>query len=174
MPVAWGLILLMGIGPYIPWRKASILTLKEILTIPFFVGFCSLPFFYLTGIQDYYALAALSVTLFTLTAIARDFSALAKMWAKHDGISLLRGLIKAFRQNPRKSAGILTHLGVLVMTIGIVCSTLFQTEKMQIIKPNETLALNNYKIKLTALYPVTGVNWSGHEGLLRCMIKRII
>jgi cytochrome c-type biogenesis protein CcmF len=165
MPVAWGLILLMGIGPYIPWRKSSVSAVKDILTVPFCVGFCALPFFYLVGIRDGYALSAISVTLFTLTAIVRDFSALAKMWANRDGITVSRGLIKAFRQNPRKSAGILTHLGVLVMTVGIVCSTLFQTEKMQLIKPGETITLNHYRVKLVSLYPVTGVNWSGHEGL---------
>ncbi|MBI3597907.1 MAG: heme lyase CcmF/NrfE family subunit, partial [Nitrospirae bacterium] len=165
MPVAWGLILLMGIGPYIPWRKSNVSALKDILSVPFFVGFCSLPFFYLVGVRDGYALSAIAVTLFTLTAIVRDFSALAKMWAERDGISFPRGLLKAFRQNPRKSAGILTHVGVLVLTIGVVCSTLFQTEKMQIMKLGETVALNNYQVKLTQLYPVTGVNWSGQEGV---------
>jgi len=171
MPVAWGLILLMGIGPYIPWRKSSVASLKGIVTLPFFVAFCSLPLFYLVGIQDIYALLALSITLFTLTAIVRDYSALAKMWAERDGVSLSRGLARAFRQNPRKSAGMLTHLGVLVMTVGIVFSTLFQTEKIQVIKPGETLALNNYQVKLVELYPVTGVNWSGYEGLFEVYDK---
>jgi len=171
MPVAWGLILLMGIGPYIPWRKSSVSALKDIVTIPFSVAFCSLLFFYLTGIQDIYALLALSITLFTLTAMVRDYSILAKMWAVRDGVSLSRGLARAFRQNPRKSAGMLTHLGVLVMTIGIVCSTLFQTEKMQIVKPGETVTLNNYQVKLIKLFPVTGVNWSGFEGLFEVYDK---
>lgn len=171
MPVAWGLILLMGIGPYIPWRKSSVAALKDVVTVPFAIGFCSLPFFYLVGVRDGYALSAIAVTLFTLTAIVRDFYALATMWSERDSISLSRGLVKAFRQNPRKSAGILTHVGVLVMTVGIVCSTLFQTEKIQVIKPGETLALNNYQVKFIKLLPVAGGNWSGHEGVFEIYDK---
>ncbi len=165
MPVAWGLILLMGIGPYIPWRKCSTTAIKEILTPPFSVGFCSIPVFYLVGISDPYALAALSVTLFTLASMERDFAKLARFWADHDGKSIWHGMRSALSKNPRKTAGTLTHLGVLVLTVGVVFSTLFQTEKMQIMKPGEEVILNEYRVKLIQLSPAKGGNWSGHEAL---------
>jgi cytochrome c-type biogenesis protein CcmF len=163
MPVAWGLIFLMGVGPYIPWRKCSVAALRAIFTLPLSVGFCSVPFLYLVGITDPYALAALSVTLFTGTAIVQDYFKLASVFSDREGINLFRGFLRGLNQNPRKAAGILTHVGILVMTVGVVFSTLFQTEKMQIIKPGEVMPLNQYQVKLQKIYPTTGGNWSGYQ-----------
>jgi cytochrome c-type biogenesis protein CcmF len=171
MPIAWGLILLMGIGPYIPWRKCSIAAIKDILTVPFAIGCCALPVLYLIGMRDIYALAALSVTFFTGTAIVRDYLQLTQMWADRYQLSKPRAFLKVLRQNPRKTAGILTHVGVLVMTIGVVCSTLFQAEKIQAMKPSESVLLNDYRFKLIQIYPVTGSNWSGHEGFFEVYDK---
>ncbi|MEK7286644.1 MAG: heme lyase CcmF/NrfE family subunit [Nitrospirota bacterium] len=171
MPVAWGLILLMGIGPYIPWRKCSIAAIKDILTVPFAIGFCALPLLYVMGMRDMYALAALSVTFFTGTAIVRDYLQLTKMWADRYQLKKSSAFLKVLRQNPRKTAGILTHVGVLVMTIGVVCSTLFQAEKIQAMKPSESVMLNDYRFKLIQIYPVTGSNWSGHEGFFEVYDK---
>jgi cytochrome c-type biogenesis protein CcmF len=163
MPVAWGIIFLMGIGPYIPWRKCSVSALKDIFTLPLTIAFCSLPTFYLMGIRDGYALSALSVTFFTGTSIIQDYVNLGKMWAEREATSLMTGILRGLRQNPRKTAGILTHVGVLVMTVGIVASTLFQAEKMEIMKPGDSILLNQYDFKLLELYPAKGGNWSGHE-----------
>ncbi len=169
MPVAWGIILLMGIGPYIPWRKCSVSALKDIFTLPLTVAFCSLPTFYLIGIRDGYALSALSVTFFTGTAIIQDYVNLGKMWADREQTGLMTGIVRGLKQNPRKTAGILTHVGVLVMTVGIVASTLFQAEKMEIMKPGDVISLNQYDFKLLKLYPTTGGNWAGHEAHFEIM-----
>ena len=41
MPVALGLLFLMGVGPYIPWRKASPDSLKKHFRVPLIVGLAS-------------------------------------------------------------------------------------------------------------------------------------
>ncbi len=165
MPVALGLIFLMGIGPYIPWRKASLPSLKALFLKPTLVATGAFGFFVVGGIRDAYALAGLWVVVFVATAIVLDFNQIATFWAGHDGINRAKGLLVAYRKNPRRIAGIVTHIGVLVTVTGIIFSTIYQTEVMVPMKPGETIPLGAYRLKLLQLYPAQGPNWTAQEGL---------
>jgi len=165
MPVALGLVFLMGIGPYIPWRKASLTGLKALFLKPLLIATGALGFLIVGGIRDAYALAGLWVVVFVIVAIVLDFNQIATFWAGHDGVSRLRGLGVAYRKNPRRMAGIITHIGVLVMVTGIIVSTIYQTEVMVPMKPGEAIRLGPYRLKLLQLYPAQGPNWTAQEGL---------
>ena len=165
MPVALGLVFLMGIGPYIPWRKASIGNLKTLFLKPTLIATGALGFFVVGGIRDAYALAGLWVVTFVAAAIAFDFHQIATFWAGHDGVNRWEGFRIAHRKNPRRIAGIVTHIGVLVMVTGIIFSTIYQTEAITILKPGESIRLKEYSVKLLQLYPAQGPNWTAQEGL---------
>lgn len=165
MPVALGLVFLMGIGPYIPWRKASAQNLKELFLMPGLIALGGLVLFALAGIRNSYALAGLTVVCFVAAAIFRDFAKISSFWAKREQVSTLRGFLTAYKKNPRRLSGILTHIGVLVMIIGIIFSTIYQTEKVLIMKPGEETGLGAYRIKLIRLYGAEGINWGGQEAL---------
>lgn len=167
MPVALGLIFLMGIGPYIPWRKASRESLKKHFLIPLLFSGAGLVFFAILGVHDLYALAGLTVVCFVLASIVSDFSKISMFWAKQRRVNHLSGLYVAFRQNPRRFAGIITHVGVLIMIVGIIFSTIYQTEKVVILKPGEEVTLNSFKIRLIKLYETTGPNWVAQEGFFQ-------
>ena len=166
MPVALGLIFLMGIGPYIPWRKADIGSLKTLFLKPILIAVGALGFFLVGGIRDSYALAGLFVVTFVAAVIVFDFNQIATFWAGHDGVNRLQGFGIAYRKNPRRMAGIVTHIGVLVMVTGMIFSTIYQTEVVTILKPGESIHLKSYRMKLLQLYPVEGPNWTAQEGLL--------
>ncbi len=146
MPIALGLVFLMGVGPYIPWRKASLENLKAHFLMPALAGGAGLFLFFLAGIHDLYALAGLTVVSFVLTSILLDFTRVSNFWARQRKINSLQGFYAAFRQNPRRVAGIITHIGVLIMIVGIIFSTIYQTEKVVILKPGEAVTLKSFKI----------------------------
>jgi len=166
MPVALGLIFLMGIGPYIPWRKSTPQNIKRLFGIPLLVALCILPVFYVFGVQKPYALAGLGVVFFVLTAVFLDFNKLAAFWAKREKVNRAQGLVSAYRGNPRRISGIIIHLGVLVMVVGIIFSSMYQTEKILIMKPGEEVGLKTFRFRMANLYAVEGVNWQGQEALI--------
>ncbi len=165
MPVALGLVLLMGIGPYIPWRKASVQNLKELFLMPTLIAFMGLGLFAVGGIRSLYALAGLAVVCFVGGAIFLDFFKIASFWAKRDQANHVKGFVSAYRKNPRRMAGIITHIGVLVMMVGMIFSTIYQTEKILIMKPGDEVPLDSYKFKMVNMYGAEGVNWAGQEAL---------
>jgi cytochrome c-type biogenesis protein CcmF len=165
MPIALGLILLMGVGPYIPWRKASFESLKKQFVFPLIIAGAGLVLFAIVGIRDLYALSGLTVVSFVLASILLDFKRISSFLAKQRKITALQGFYTSFRQNPRRVAGIITHIGVLIMVVGIIFSTIYQTEKVVILKPGEEVVLNSFRIKLIRLYETEGPNWHAQEGL---------
>lgn len=165
MPIALGLILLMGIGPYIPWRKASVDDLKGLFTKPLCIAGGVLILCVTAGMRSPYALAGLTVVSFVMSVIFTDFSRMSLFWARRTRVNPLKGFLLGCASNPRRMTGILTHIGVLVLVMGIIFSTIYQTEKMLIMRPGEKVALGAYNIKLTSLYRADGANWTGQEAL---------
>ncbi len=167
MPVALGLVFLMGIGPEIAWRKASLENLKKNFLTPLLIGLGTLGLAALLGVRRPIALGGLAVVGFVASTIALDFAKLSLFWAKRNQVNYLLGFFTAFAKNQRHWAGLFTHVGVLVLIIGVIASTIYQTEKVVPMSVGDELQLKDYTLKFTELRKVTGANWTAHEGVLR-------
>lgn len=165
VPLALGLFLLMGIGPYIPWRKATREHVKEALLIPTIAAVGAGAILMLVGVRHLYALAALMVVCFTGAAIVSDLAKISTFWAARKAVNPIRGLALALAKNPRRYFGIFTHVGVLVMVVGIIFSTVYQVEKVVLMRPGDDVILEPYRIRLASVAQVQGPNWIGHEGV---------
>jgi cytochrome c-type biogenesis protein CcmF len=165
IPVALGLVLLMGIGPYIPWRTASLENLKRIFLTPTFMAIGGGGIAALLGIRNLYALAGIVVVCFVLVAIILDFAKISALFARRSGTHVFSGIYQAFTSNQRRYSGIVTHVGVLVMVVGIIASTLYQTERVVFMKPGDQLQLQSYTVKFLGAREVEGPNWVAQEGI---------
>jgi len=165
MPVALGLIFLMGVGPYIPWRKTTARNIKELFGLPLMLGLGVGVLLFIFGVREEYALASMTVVSFVAAAIFIDFRKIALFWGKRDGVNPFLGFLSAYRRNPRRIAGLITHVGVLVMVVGITVSSLYQTEKILIMKPGDEVSLKTFQLRMARLYSTEGVNWEGKEAL---------
>ncbi len=167
MPIALGLLFLMGIGPYIPWRKASVANLKKSFTIPLIAGAVMVALLAITGIRNLYALTGTYVVAFSGMAIVMDFSKVSQLYAQRNSSNIFNGCLAAFTANQRRYAAMLTHIGVLVLVIGIIASTIYQTEKVVSMKVGDEMSIGDYRMKLTDLHDVEGANWKAAEGVFQ-------
>ncbi len=167
MPIALGLLFLMGIGPYIPWRKASVDSLKKSFSIPLLAGAVMVVVLAITGIRNLYALAGTYVVAFSGMAIVLDFGKVSQLYAQRNSSTIFKGCLAAFTANQRRYAAMLTHIGVLVLVIGIIASTIYQTEKVVSMQVGDEFTIADYRIKLTELHEVEGGNWKAEEGVFQ-------
>ncbi|MCZ6800001.1 MAG: heme lyase CcmF/NrfE family subunit [Nitrospirae bacterium] len=165
MPVALGLLLLMGIGPYIPWRKASLASLKKSFLAPVVVGIIATIVLFLLGIRSAYALAGTFVVGFAGSTHFMDIGNISSIYSKREGVNIFKGFVSAFTSNQRRYAGLITHLGVLVLVIGIIASTIYQTEKVVNLRVGDEFTLGEYQVKLNKIHEVEGSNWVAQEGV---------
>jgi cytochrome c-type biogenesis protein CcmF len=166
MPIALGLVFLMGVGPSIAWRKASMENLRKNFLLPALVGLAALAAAAVAGIRSPLALGGLAVVGFVASTIALDFGKLTAFWSARQHINLLAGFLTAFIKNQRRWAGLVTHFGVLILIIGIISSTIYQTEKVVSMRVGDQLQLGPYTITFKQLHAVTGANWTAQEGVM--------
>ncbi len=165
MPVALGLLFLMGVGPYIPWRKASPASLKKSFRVPLLVGLASTLLLAAFGVHGVFALLGAFVVGFAGAAITIDVGKISQMYARRESVNPLKGFLSAFRANQRRYAGLVTHVGVLVLVVGIIASTVYQTEKVVSLRVGDEFILDAYRVKLERIHEVRGKNWTAQEGV---------
>ncbi len=165
MPIALGLLFLMGIGPYIPWRKASASNLKKNFLVPLIVGLVTVILLLISGIYSLYALTGGFVVGFSGSAIFMDFGKISKLYANREHVNIFTGFLKAFSANQRRYSSLITHIGVLILVIGIIASTIYQTEKVVSMKVGDTFSIADYEMKLLNIHEVEGKNWKAQEGV---------
>ncbi|MXX09980.1 MAG: heme lyase CcmF/NrfE family subunit [Nitrospira sp. SB0677_bin_15] len=165
MPIALGLLFLMGVGPYIPWRKASRASLQKNFLVPTGVGLVSTVVLFAIGIRSVFALTGAFVVGFSGAAIFIDFGKISSLYARRESINLLKGFLSAFTANQRRYSGLVTHVGVLVLVIGIIASTVYQTEKVVSMRVGDEFVIDDYRVKLKRIHDVKGKNWSAQEGV---------
>lgn len=165
MPVALGLLLMMGIGPSIAWRKASTDNLKKNFLLPVLVAAVVTAGAWAIGIRTVFGMAGALTVSFVAATIFLDFAKISALWARRHQINYLAAFYQAFTNSQRRYAGIVTHIGVLVMVVGIIASTIYQVEKVVPMRIGDTMQLKEYTIRMVGLHEVTGANWTAEEGL---------
>ncbi|MBI5197964.1 MAG: heme lyase CcmF/NrfE family subunit [Nitrospirae bacterium] len=165
LPVVLGLLVLMGIGPMIAWRKASIENLRKNFLIPAAIALSGTGISAAFGIREAYPLVAMTLVYFVASTILIDLYKNADYWAKHSGINRLKGIYAAYSHNQRRYGGLVTHIGVLILILGVIGSAVYKLEKTVVMKPGDEFTLGAYAYKFQGLQDVQGVNWNGTEAL---------
>ncbi len=167
MPIALGLLFLMGVGPYIAWRKASPDNIKKNFLIPVIVALAATALAFALGFRSPFTIAGAFVVGFVTTTIATDIGKVSAFFARRDRVNVLRGFLTAFTVNQRRYAGMVTHIGVLILVVGIIASTVYKTEKVVSLRIGDDFTIGVYRIKLERVHDVEGPNWSAKEGVFQ-------
>jgi len=133
--------------------------------VPLAIGFVSTIVLFALGIHSVFALAGAFVVGFSGANILIDFGKISLLYSRRESINLMRGSLLAFTSNQRRYAGMVTHVGVLVLVIGIIASTVYQTEKVVSLRVGDEFMIDDYRIKLERIHEVRGKNWSAQEGV---------
>ena len=129
-PIGLALLFLTGVGPLIPWRKASGRELLRRFTAPLVVALVVLvPALMLA--QDgahWWAAAALVLAAFTLTCIGMEFWRGMKVRHQLGGVSWPGALGQLFVRNRRRYGGYIVHIGITLIIVGIACQGAFSSQ----------------------------------------------
>jgi cytochrome c-type biogenesis protein CcmF len=164
------LLLLMGIGPLIAWRKTSVRSLAKTLVWPV-----------ITSLIAGVALVLLGAGSSSPGLIAYTFSAFVLGTI---GLELIRGtratgsVFTLVARNRRRYGGYIVHAAVVLLAIGIAGSSAYGTNREVKLRPGQSASLAGYTLTYTGTEPIrndpnrTGeyavLNVSGHwHGTMR-------
>ncbi len=168
VPTGLALLLLMGVGPLLAWRRTSTESLQRQFLIPLIIGALTtilamvLESMRLRGALDpvmpsakvlgaayrdhVWALAGFGLCGFTLATIIQEFArGIAVAKRNNPKLSLLDAGIRLLVRARRRYGGYVIHLGVVLMFFGIAGKA-YGLERKVVIEPGDTVELGDYEI----------------------------
>jgi cytochrome c-type biogenesis protein CcmF len=158
VPLFGALYVLMGVGPLVAWKKSSLSSLGRAVRIPVALTAVLVIFLYVTGTQSPGALFSYGLVAFAgFTTILEYYRGVrARMQSR--GENALAALWRLFGRNRRRYGGYFIHLGVVVIGIGIIGSTVYQQQTQETINPGDKIALGNMSMVYKDVFQADAVD----------------
>jgi cytochrome c-type biogenesis protein CcmF len=145
-PLLGALLLLMGIGPLMPWRRASRDNLLNNFMIPVAGAVVGLAALVASGIRDPFAMLGFGLCLFVLGTILQEFARGTLARHRATGENYASALASLIRRNNRRYGGYIVHLAILLIGAGVVGSQVYQRQTQAALAPGQSVTLAGYTI----------------------------
>src|SRR6266850_17020 len=158
LPLFLSLIFLMGVGPLIAWRRASLESLKRNFLWPVALGIVAAAAAFALGVRSLLAALTLATTVFVAVTIAVDFTRATRA-RRRVGESLFPAMGGLLLRHNRRYGGFVVHLGILIIALGVMGSHAWSVQTETTLHRGETAELAGYRFRFDGL---TAVEESNH------------
>ena len=148
-PLLLTVIVLMGVGPMLPWRRATAMSLRRWLLGPTVVAILAFVSMLAAGLDEPIALMAFSVLVFVAASIAQEWlrGTLARRRA---GDGWAGGFVRHIAGNRPRHGGYVVHLAILVLAFGVVGTQFYDQRTDEVVRPGESFRIDNYRIEFVS------------------------
>ncbi|HEY2353363.1 MAG TPA: heme lyase CcmF/NrfE family subunit [Gaiellaceae bacterium] len=151
------LLLLMGIGPLVAWRRASLRSLGKTFVIPFATAVITGGILLLLGFgSSWVGLLAYTFSAFVLASIVLEFVR---------GRAAAGGIFRLISRNRRRYGGYIVHAAIVLLAIGIAGSNSYQTIREQHLRPGQSMEIAGYTATYRTVSGVKGPDYTGFRSL---------
>jgi cytochrome c-type biogenesis protein CcmF len=150
IPLFLSLIFLMGVGPLIAWRCASLENLKRNFLIPVAIGIAAAAVFRLVGVASALTVVTFALTVFTAATIGVDLVRATRARLR-TGERLLPAIGGLLLRHNRRYGGFVVHFGILVIALGVMGSHAWSVQTETTLKPGEKAELAGYQVRFDGL-----------------------
>ena len=149
VPIAFGLLLLTGVGPLIAWRRSSVESLRRAFFWPSIAALVLMVVLAVFGVYEHpYALVSFGLCMFVAATIFAEFYKGASAISVKSKVGLIPAAVELTHRNTRRYGGYLVHMGIVFMFIGYT-GTAFNQDTTKEVAPGGTFQLGHYNLKVT-------------------------
>jgi cytochrome c-type biogenesis protein CcmF len=161
------LLLLMGIGPLIAWRRASLRSLGRTFVWPLGVALAAGAILLAAGAgSSIPGLTAYTFSAFVLASIGLEFVRGTRARKALGASSWPAAFNSLMAQNRRRYGGYVVHAAIVLLAIGIVGSSAYQTVRDVRATPGQTVEVADYRLTYERLEQRTAANASETRAVL--------
>ncbi|GGK13385.1 cytochrome c biogenesis protein CcmF [Deinococcus malanensis] len=139
IPLGLGLLLLMGVGPLLPWRRAEGESLARALRPLLLAGLGAALLAFGLGVRGWGVLLTVALSAYNLVGLGL----LTSRAARQSG-----SLIGTLRAQPRRYGAYLAHIGLLVMALGLAFSTAYRRDAQVTLNLGAPVTLLSEQLRL--------------------------
>jgi cytochrome c-type biogenesis protein CcmF len=147
VPLFLGLLLLVGVGPALPWGTAEGAKVRRALLVPLPAAAAALALAWALGARDGGVLLTCAFAGYALWVTADQGLRPARQRVKK-GEGLGRAATTSLLRAPRRVGAYVVHFGVIVVFVAVAISSAFQVEREARLGPGETVEIRGYTLRL--------------------------
>jgi cytochrome c-type biogenesis protein CcmF len=153
------LLILMGIGPLIAWRRASLRGLGRTFAWPIGVAIASgLVLLALGAGSSIPGLVGYTFCAFVLASIGFEFARGTRARRALAGGSWPAAFAQLVGRNRRRYGGYVVHAAIVLLAIGVIGSSAYDTTREQRLRPGESMGIGDYRLTFKGATSERGAN----------------
>jgi cytochrome c-type biogenesis protein CcmF len=160
VPVGIALLLLMAVAPALSWRKVDAGVLWHRLALPAWCGVLTVIGCVIGGVRGFEPLLAFGLAAFAGASALRTLVLSVRAGIRH-GAGPVRGFVG------RTNGGMVVHLGVVVLAVGLVAATSFRSQAELVLRPGHTVRFAGHSFVFEGLRNVHTPQRIATEALIR-------
>ncbi len=163
IPLMLPLVLLMGLGPFLSWKRADIGAVWQRLKVVAAIAvLLTLVVGYLQNGGPLLAYIALLLAFWLLLATLREWAMRIRLF----DVPFAEAMRRA-RNLPRAAHGMtLAHAGLAVVMFGMIGSSAWKSEEVRFVTPGTTVAIAGFDVTYEGVERVRGPNYFSDRGTL--------
>jgi cytochrome c-type biogenesis protein CcmF len=146
-PIFIALLFLMGIGPALPWGRASWASLRDRFSLPVIGAVVVIAVALALGLRDVVALITLGLAVAVAVVLGDEVVRGARVRSRGRGEDPLTATWRLTTRNRRRYGGYAVHVGVLVMAVAVAISSGLAIDTTVTIRPGETARIGAYEVR---------------------------
>ena len=175
LPVGIFLLFLTGVGPLLPWRSASLKSIRRNFVLPVIMLWVTVAVCLAVGdlpwrdgeFQQgaFYALVCFSMSAAVLTAILSEFFRGAGVISRQTGKNLVSATWLLTRRNTRRYGGYIIHIGVVIVMIGLAGSAFNKNTESELAL-HDKMTIGPYTLECVGFTQDSNLNFNSEYALM--------
>ncbi len=145
-PLMLALVFLMGVGPLLPWRRASLRGLRERLLLPVAVGLAVAALLAALGVRQGYPLLGFALCALVAASILQECWRPTRTRRRATGEGYPAAFFRLVWSNRPRYGGYLVHLAVVMLALGVLGGSFYKVQRDVLLAPGQSAQLGNYRL----------------------------
>jgi cytochrome c-type biogenesis protein CcmF len=147
VPLGLLLLFLMGVGPALPWRRATPEKLRRTFLVPVLAGIASFVVVFALGMRAFWPLLTIGFAGFVMATIVEEFRKGIRARRRIAGVSSPVALWQILTRNSRRYGGYVVHAGIVVIIVALAISGTWRFEREVTLNRGEHMVLGDYVVQ---------------------------
>jgi cytochrome c-type biogenesis protein CcmF len=160
VPIGLALLFFMAVAPALPWRKTARSVLRRRLAVPAWTAAAVLVACVVAGVRGLTPLLAFTLGAFAGASALRQL-VLSAVLARRQGSGAWRAVVG------RANGGMIVHIGVVVIAIGLAAASSYGQRTELTLKPGQAATFDGYSLDYLGLHPIVSPQRTGVEATIR-------
>ena len=158
-PLFLALLVLMGVGPLLAWRRTTWDVIKRNFRPPLIGAALWLVFLIAAlGVTNPWSLAGLTAVAFVFGVIALEYYRGVRARRASSGEAVPAALTSMVTRNRRRYGGYIVHAGVLLVALGVIGAELHQQDLDVTLRTGEVAVIGDYQLRYDGITERRGVD----------------